>query len=169
MIRILCQPGVEEVGRNVGETLQNNYGLNPRTQLLPEDAVFHDSNEWDDLLIVVYRSDKLPEAGRKYIQAYRDAHLLIDARTRAQRPGGVIVPVATDPRAAKPPDPISGIKAQVEDDTAWGPEDRLIRWVDIFLGMLLRRGEYLSVFSCRATDGRPVAEDLYGGDEDQGC
>jgi hypothetical protein len=163
MIRVLCQEVVESVGQEIASTLQSAYKLTEVPEVLADDAVWDGTkpSEGDDVLLVVYQSRDLAPAARTFIEAFRDAHALTDPETGQRRPGGVVIPVATNPESVKPPDPISGIKALVYDDAAKGEDGRLAHWVGIFLGMLLRPGEHQIFISYRATDGREIADDLY--------
>lgn len=161
MIRILCQGGEEGTGRVIAQDLRDAYGLPVPPEVLSDDAIWTGPPEWDDVLLVVYRSTDVPESTRAYIQAFREAHALTDPRTNQRRPGGVVLPVATDPSASRPPDPISAIKALVYDGTARGPAGRLTQWVSVFLGMALRPGEQRIFISYRAKDGSVIAQDLY--------
>ena len=160
MIRILGEPGVEGIGQEIAQDLHSAHELVQSPQLLPAGVVWADSPEWDDVLIVVYKSD-LPQAAKDYIQAFRVAHAVTDPQTNALRPSGFVIPVAVDPNAAKPPEPISGIKALVYDAAARGKNGRLADWVGVFLGLALRPGDQRIFISYRIADGSEIAKDLY--------
>ena len=161
MIRILCQGGEEETRRVIAQDLRTAYDLPVPPEVLSDDAVWTGPPEWNDVLLVVYRSTDVPESTRVYIQVYRAAHALTDPRTNQRRPGGVVLPIAMDPGARRPPDPISGIKALLYDELARGPSGRLTRWVGVFLGITLRCSEHQIFISYRAQDGSVIAQDLY--------
>jgi hypothetical protein len=161
MIRILCQGGEEGTGRMIAQDLCDEYGLPVSPEVLSDDAIWPGAPEWNDVLLVVYRSRDVPESTREYIKAFRKAHANTPPRSNVPRPGGVVIPVAMDPGAPVPPDPISGIKALAYDDSARGPAGRLSRWVGVFLGITLRRGEHQIFISYRASDGSVIAQDLY--------
>src|SRR5262249_44396929 len=128
--------------------------------ILPEGAVWDAMPEWDDVLIVVYKAG-LPVGGKEYIAAYRAAHPLSGTGADSREPGGIVIPVATDPAARKPPDPISGIKALLYDEAARGKAGRLADWVCVFLGLALRPGDQRIFVSYRIADGTEIAKDLY--------
>src|ERR1035441_3090356 len=107
MILILAEDGTEPIGNAIADALRQEYSLPCTPAVVPTDAVWNRDVEWDDLLLVVFQSDALPDAATKYIEAFRTAH----------ENGGAIVPVATRATFRKPPDPISCVKSAEYDGT----------------------------------------------------
>jgi hypothetical protein len=168
MIRILGELGVEGIAKEIAADLHSAHELMQPPQLLPAGAVWDGTSEWDDVLIVIYKSD-VPQTAKDYIRAFRDAHAVTDPQTNTRRPSGFVMPIALDPTAAKPPEPISGIKALVYDDSARGKKGRLADWVGVFLGLALRPRDQRIFISYRIVDGSEIAKDLYKRLEDAGC
>jgi hypothetical protein len=160
MIRIVCEPVVAGIGDEIARDLHVAHELVQPPVIVPQGAVWDAVPEWDDVLIVVYKTGLAP-AGKEYIAAYRAAHPLSGTGADSREPGGLVIPVATDPGATKPPDPISGIKALLYDDAARGRGGRLADWVGIFLGLALRPGDQRIFISYRIADGTEIATDLY--------
>src|SRR5271163_1964336 len=101
MILIMAEQGTEPVAEQIAGALLREYNLPYAPEVVAASAVWARSVEWDDLLLVVYRSHTLPESAVQYIQDYRSTH----------KTGGAILPVGANPAFSTPPDPISGIKA----------------------------------------------------------
>jgi hypothetical protein len=71
-----------------------------------------------------------------------------------------IVPVAVDPAAMKPPEPIALLKAALYDGSAASLE-RVAHAAGCFLGLSLRREEQRVFIAYRSTDGGVIARDLH--------
>lgn len=161
MISILCETGTESTGHKVADAIQAGYAMPQSPELLTSDAVWKGTPSWDDLLIVVYKTQMLAPPAAAYIDAYRKSHPITDPATPGSTtPGGFVIPVATNQDAVRPPAPIDGIKAILFDD-APDTTRRLVDSVGAFLGMALRPGENQIFISYRATDGKIIAQDLY--------
>jgi len=147
MILILAEDGTEPAAQALAAALTAEYSLANTPEPVPSGAVWDRSVEWDDLLLVVYKSGTPPPSAAQYIQAYRDAH----------KTGGGIIPVAANPACPVPPNPISGIKAALWDGS---PERtaRIVKSAGVFLGLALRPGSQRIFVSYRASDGTALAK-----------
>jgi len=161
MIRILGEPGVEGIAQEIAQDLHSAHELAQPPQVLPVGAVWDSTAEWHDVLIVIYGKSDVPQTAKDYILAFRNAHAVTDPQTNARRPGGFVIPVALDPEAARPPEPISGIKALVYDDKARGKEGGLADWVGVFLGLALKPRDQRIFISYRIADGSEIAQALH--------
>jgi hypothetical protein len=151
MILIMAEQGTESVAEQIAGALSQEYNLPYAPEVVAVGAVWARSVEWDDLLLVVYRSHTLPESAVRYIQDYRSTH----------KTGGAILPVGATPAFSTPPDPISGIKAAKHDGS---PEltGRIVKSAGVFLGLALRPGSQQIFVSYRASDGTPLAQAIHG-------
>ena len=159
MILVLCEDGTEQAGNRIVQQLQSAYDMPSLPQMVPSNATWNRSPEWDDLLVVVYRSAELPQSAWDYITAFRNAHKSTDSITQQQRAGGFVVPVAIDPGNMKPPSPISGIKAVLfrdDPETLKGIGDT----VGVMLGVAVRPGSQRIFISYRKSDGEQIARDI---------
>jgi len=151
MILILAEEGTEPIGRTIADALTQEYNLPCAPEVVAAGAVWDRPIEWDDLLLVIYKSGALPEPAVKYIQAYRDAH----------KPAPMIMPVSTNAGFRKPPEPVSGIKAAEYDGTPDAVR-RIVKAAGVFLGLALRPGRQQIFVSYRASDGSELAQALHG-------
>jgi hypothetical protein len=150
MILIVAESGTEAAGEAIAAALTSEFSLPVAPELVSAIAVWDRQPEWDDLLIVIFRSDTLPARTVSYINAYRDAH----------GSAGPIIPVSADAALKKPPDPISGIRAAHYDNTAEATA-RIVRAAGVFLGIALRPGTQRIFIAYRATDGAELAEAIH--------
>src|SRR5687768_1882851 len=99
MIRILCQRGGEGIGQEIAQSLVSAYEMSRPAEVLIDDEVgsHTPSPEGEDVLLLVYQSRDLARSAQAFLQAYREAHAISDPRTNQRRPGGVMIPVATNP------------------------------------------------------------------------
>jgi hypothetical protein len=160
MVLILCNTGTEPAGQQIADALRDKFNLPFSPELLTDQSVYSRAAEWDDLLIVLYKAPVFPQAVQDYIQAFRQAHQITSPGNPQPSPGGFVLPVATDPANPKPPDPISGIKAVINDGTT-AALDRITNAAGVFLGLALRSGEQEIFISYRATSGKEIANDLH--------
>jgi hypothetical protein len=158
MIRLLCEPGTDAAGEKIAAAILSGYD-SQEVAVLPGDARWNSDPEWDDVLVVVFQSHELPPVAQTYIEAFRNEHTVTDPETNTQRPGGFVIPVATNPHFVQPSPPISGLKSLLYDGSS-DAVTRLVRAVGVFLGMALRPGEYRIFISYRIADGREIATDL---------
>jgi len=160
MISILCEPGIESDGNAIAAALTDHYRLPASPRILSAGSGGPPGPaEWNDVLIVVFRTQTLPQWAQEVIAAFRQARPLRDPRGGASRPGGFVLPLALDPMATRPPESISGIKAAVYDGSA-AATTRMLDAVGVFLGQALRPGNHYIFISYRSSDGISIAEDL---------
>jgi hypothetical protein len=157
VILILAQDGAESAAQAISAAIVQEYSLPIAPEIVNTNAVWSRPVEWDDLLMVVYNSAALPASAVQYIQAFRTAH----------KTGGSVVPVGVNPAFRVPPDPISGIKAAQYDGS---PQvlAKIVQSAGVFLGLSLRPGSQKIFVSYRASDGKPLAESVYGRLKDAG-
>jgi hypothetical protein len=149
MILLLSEPGTEAAAREIARSIEAEYGASNTPQIVASGVTWDRAVEWDDLLIVVYKSSAFPDASN-YIQAYLDAHKV----------SAPVIPVSTDAANRRPPDPISGIKA-VEYDR--GPEAarRIVKAAGVFLALALNPTRQKIFISYRASDGAALANAIH--------
>jgi hypothetical protein len=87
MIRILCQKGNEKTGADIASDLRRAHHLPRFPVVLAETAVWSAATKWDDILLVVYGSKKVPKTFQSFIRAFRQAHELSDPETNKPQPG----------------------------------------------------------------------------------
>jgi hypothetical protein len=150
LILILVQQGTEGAANAISAALVKEYPPVPQPGIVSTDAVWSRPAEWDDLLLVVYNSDKLSPSAVQYIQAFRAAHPT----------GGTVIPVGVNPQFRKPPDPLALIKAAQYDGTAQAMAE-IVHSAGVFLGLSLRPGSEKIFVSYRATDGKSLAQSMY--------
>lgn len=150
MILILTEDGTEPAAQALAAALTAEYSLANAPAIVPSGAVWARSVEWDDLLLVVYKSGTLAPSAAQYIQAYRDAHKTV----------GGIIPVGTNPAFLVPPNPISGIKAGLWDGS---PERtaRIVKSAGVFLGLAFRPGSQRIFVAYPASDGEALAKAIH--------
>ena len=161
MIQILCEPGEEAVGSEIAEALRSAWDLAQAPEVLGAGAAWAGPAEWDDVLVVVYRTGALPPGAVNYIKAFAEAHRVSDPQTGEERMAGAFVPIALDAANRKPPEPISGIKALVYHRSDAGSKQSLVRDVGVYVGLELRPREQKVFVSYRAADGTALANGLY--------
>ena len=106
---------------------------------------------WNDLLIVMFNTDQISEAGNAFIEEYLK-----------NRPDtAMLLPVCIDSTSRKPPGSAVAIKALVYDDAAKGRDGRLVSRVGGMLHLRLEGRESKIFISYRATDGTKIATQLY--------
>lgn len=160
MILILCEGGTEPIGQDICNQLVAAYSMPCHPELVTTESVWDRKPEWDDLLIVVFKSKSLPDKAQDYIRAFREAHPLIKPGERESEPGGLIFPVSTNPDHRRPPDPVSGIKAAEYSETE-SARGAIVKTAGVLLGLALRPGNQRIFVSYRATDGKEIAAQLF--------
>lgn len=160
MICFLCEPGTEAAGQAIAYAIQARYKPSATPELCEAKTGWTKSSEWDDLLLVVYQSEHLQPEAQRFITEYRDAHSLSDPATGELKPGGFIIPVATNAASVRPPEPISGIKAALYDGSPESQEPILCA-IGTLLGMAVRPGAHHIFISYRSSDGTTIASDLF--------
>jgi hypothetical protein len=160
VICILCEPDTEAVGRSIAGRIQARYVACSPPAVLGVDAIWDREPDWDDFLLVVYRSADLPETLRKFIQAFRETHPNRNPATGAPAPGGFVIPIACLDAPNQPPAPIAALKSY-----RWGVtpdrEEEILRDLGTKLGLTLKPGNHEIFISYRSSDGREIAEDLH--------
>jgi hypothetical protein len=150
LISILAQDGTEAASKGISAGIVQEYSLAYSPEIVTTNAVWSGPVEWDDLLLVVFNSDALPEPAVQYIQAFRTAH----------KTGGSVIPVGVNPQLRKPPDPLSVIKATQYDGTPQAMA-QIVRSAGVFLGLSLRPGSEKIFVAYRASDGKSLAQSVY--------
>jgi hypothetical protein len=149
VILILTQTGAEPAAEAIAAALLREYPLCP-PKVVPADAVWASKVDWDDLLLVVYNSRRLPASAIQYIETFRKAH----------ETGGGVIPVGVNPAFPVPPDPLSEIKA-AKYDGSLGLTAGIVKAAGVFLGLALRPGSQKIFVSYRMSDGKLVAQSLH--------
>lgn len=160
MILILGEPSTQHARHAILQALKEFYDLPTDPTIVPVDAVWNNSPEWDDLLIITYRSPTPEKWVQDFIASFRATHSVADPATGVSRPGGFVLPVALDPDSLRPPDPISGIKA-LSYDGSDDANERLVHAAGVLLGMSVRPGRHQIFVSYRSADGSVIAADLH--------
>lgn len=106
---------------------------------------------WDDLLVILYRSDVFPSSGNQFIADY------VARRADA----ALLLPVATDAAFRKPPGAAAGIKALEYNAAAPGPDGRLVNRAGGMLGLRVQGRDTKIFISYRASDGAKIATQLH--------
>ncbi len=107
---------------------------------------------WDDLLIVPFGDEPLPQTGREFLAR----------ESEADNSGRPVLPVALSLTHPAPPEPIRHLKALAWDGAAAGPTGRLARRVGAMLGLRLRSREQTIFISYRSADGTTAAKQIEG-------
>ena len=153
MVVILYQAGREKVAKRAAADLSAAFNDHVEVRLRPANtrSRWPAETSWDDLLLVIFDATNFPDTGNAFISNYME-----------QRPGAALVlPVAIDRAAKKPPGAAAAIKALAYDRTAQGPHGRLANRVGSMLGLRLQ-GRDASIFiSYRASDGASIANQLH--------
>jgi hypothetical protein len=150
MILILAEGGTEPIAEQIAAELSVKYKLPRAAQLVAATAVWSGTNDWDDLLLVVYQSRSLPDSVVQYIEDFKKKH----------KTGGAIIPVGANPAFHTPPEPISGIKA-VQFDGSPESTSQIVNTAGVFLGLALRPESQRIFVSYRASDGKELAEAIH--------
>jgi hypothetical protein len=156
----MCEGGTEPVGQTIAAALKTAYSPPCPPELVTTEAVWNKEPEWDDLLIVVYKSGELPHTAQSYIQAFRGAHRTTKPGTAELEPGGAIIPVWTDPKHDRPPAPISTIRSVGYDGTS-ASLAQISRAAGVFLGLAVRPHSQRIFVAYRGSDGKEIAHDLH--------
>ncbi len=152
MILILYELGCEICAHQTTQDIVASFsGRVPvRADLADAATAWPDAPAYDDLLIVIFKSDTFPKSGQEFIADYLK-----------NRPNhGLILPVATSPDFRVPPPPADKYKALQYDSNSPGPDGRLTRRVGSMLGFRLQGRDARIFLSHRATDGAHIAAQL---------
>jgi hypothetical protein len=159
MISVLCEPGTENSGTAIAAAIADHYTLPALPTILSRSSQLPDPATWDDVLIVIFRTQNLPPWEQDVVAAFRHARPLRDPGGGAPRPGGFVLPLALDPAATRPPAPISGIKAAVYDGSG-ASTTKMLDAIGVLLGQALRPSNHHIFISYRSTDGSAIAAGL---------
>jgi TIR domain len=153
MIVILYEVGCETFAAQTTQDIDAAFNsLVPVRAYLAEGATaWSDAPAYDDLLIVIFKSDTFPTAGQEFITHY--------LKTRFGY--GLILPVAISPDFRVPPSPANEYKALQHDPNSSGTHGSLTRRVGSMLGFRLQGRDAKIFLSHRATDGAHIAAQLY--------
>lgn len=164
MIHLFSTPGAEPRTAALRETLETAYPdlrcacLSPGCHDLPADPMWP---RWDDLLVVVFADDPLPDALQGTIR--KEIQSSLDHR-RACR----ILPVHTLENRARPPAPLDAVKSIRGVDPRGADGQAIVRRIAALLGLWLR-GDGRKVFvSHRQADGAALAAEVAAHLEDNG-
>jgi hypothetical protein len=153
MIIILYQRGCQTIARSVASDLRKAFAAHIKVKPIAASSATSWPEEpfWDDLLIVLYNGDDFPAAGNSFIAQY------LKERSGA----AMLLPVAIDPAARKPPSAAAAIKALEYDRAAKGPEGRLANRAGGMLGLRVQGRDSKIFISYRASDGAEIAKQLH--------
>lgn len=156
MIFYYATPSAAEPARTLRRTLLKAYpeldieDLDPAGRNLTADPLWP---RWDDLLIVVFADDALPDALHETIRKE------IEAATDQQR-GCRILPVHTYADRARPPAPLDAVKSMRGVDPEGADGGLIAQRIGALLSLWLR-GEGRRIFvSHRQSDGAGVAAEV---------
>src|SRR6266404_3579429 len=153
MVAILYQRGCQKVAQKVAADLAKAFAHHVTVVVMAANSPSPWPAEvsWDDLLIVMFNGKKFPDAGNHFIRKYLE-----------QRPdSAILLPVALDPRAKKPPEAAATIKALKYDRAAKGPKGRLAKRVGGMLGLRVQGRDTNIFISYRQCDGAAIAKQLH--------
>lgn len=142
--------------KTTGETMRLDLedAFKGRLEIVLADAddpsVVSRATSWDDVLVVVF--DELPIAatGNDFIAAYR--------KNRGAK--ALLLPVALNPAHTRPSKEAEAFKALVYDAEARGAGGRFVKRLGAMIGLRVQQRENKIFISYRATDGRPIADQL---------
>jgi hypothetical protein len=153
MLVILHQRGCQKKAKKAASDLAKAFNNRVEVKLIPANssASWPAKVAWDDLLIIMYDAKEFPSSGDSFIRNY----------LKARPHSGLLLPVAIDPAARKPPKAAAAIKAMEYDRAAKGPAGRFVNRVGGMLGLRLQGRDSKIFISYRATDGAEIAKQLY--------
>jgi len=153
MVIILYQHGCQNFAKRAAADLRQAFANHVEVGLISASSRSSWPTEasWDDLLIVMYNANAFPAAGDSFIRKY------LKDRTQS----GILLPVAIDLAAKKPPQAAAAIKALEYDDTAKGPTGRLVNRVGGILGLRVQGRDSKIFISYRASDAKAIAKQLH--------
>lgn len=153
MVVILYQLGCQEIADKTASDLGSVFRGHVSIAQVAADSASSWPAEisWDDLLIVVYRDGDFPVPGNEFIANY------VQQRSDA----ALLLPVALDVASRKPPEPAAAVKALQYDNAASGPTGRLVNRVGGMLGLRMKGRDSKIFISYRASDGTPIAKQLF--------
>jgi hypothetical protein len=151
MIIILCESDSKDIAQAISDDLALAYNDKLEISILKaSDAIAWPYDPaWDDLLIVLFKDNNFPEAGKKFIQEY------------CLRDNSFILPISVNSEHQKPPDPIGGIKAICFENENRGNDGHIIKRIGAMMGLRLRHRDHKIFISYRAIDGNLIADQLY--------
>lgn len=153
MILILYEPGCESYAQQSTNDVVEAFNGHVPTRVISADTAtaWPDAPAYDDLLIVIFKSDAFPKPGQEFIADYLK-----------NRPNhGLILPVAVSVDFRVPPSPANQYKALQYDSDSPGQDGRLTRRVGGMLGFRLQGRDARIFLSHRATDGAHIATQLH--------
>lgn len=153
MVVILHHFEHTNVAQQIGADITSSFSDRLTVEFIQADAHSSWPTEaaWDDLLLVLYDGGDFPEPGKRFIADFLE-----------QRPQlAMLLPVALDVAARKPPGASASIKALEYTDDAKGADGRLAKRVGAMLGLRLQGRDSKVFISYRAADGAAIAEQVY--------
>ena len=153
MLVLLYQDGCDAIAARAAADIGTAFAGHVDVQVLAASAppAWPRAASWDDLLVVVYNSDRFPAAGNQFIDEFLQ-----------QRPGrAMLLPVAADPTFRQPPGAAAGIRALEYDAAAPGPNGRLVNRAGGMLGLRVQGRDTKIFISYRESDGAPIANQLH--------
>lgn len=152
MVLILYQSGCSKVAQQAAGDIRSAFRGHVEVVLRGAHArsPWPQDPSWDDLLVVFFDGTRFPASGNTFIAGY------LHHRSN----GALLLPVATNPSATKPPAPAAAIKALLHDRTALGPCGRLANRVGSMLGLRLQSRDGSIFISYRSSDGAAIANQV---------
>lgn len=153
MILILYELGCETYSQQTKEDIVAAFNGHVPVHAHPAESAtaWPDAPAYDDLLLVIFNSDRFSKSGQEFIADY--------LRNRGDH--GLILPVAISPDFRVPPSPADKYKALQYDSNSPSPDGSLARRVGGMLGLRLQGRDAKIFLSHRATDGAHMAAQLH--------
>jgi hypothetical protein len=152
MLVILYQNGCQTIAKKAATDLRKAFASHVEVMTIAASSTSSWPTEasWDDLLIVMYNGKNFPATGNSFIAQY------LEDRPRS----ALLLPVAIDLAAKKPPPAAEAIKALEYDPAAKGPTGRLVNRVGAMLGLRVQGRDSKIFISYRESDGGAIAKQL---------
>jgi hypothetical protein len=153
MLIILYQRGCQKVAKKVASDLSKAFADHVEVRLIAasSSSSWPAEASWDDLLIVMYDGGEFPANGNSFIAQY----------FKERSPSAILLPVAIDLTAKKPPAAAAAIKALKYNRAAVGPKGKLANRVGGMLGLRVQGRDSKIFISYRARDGKKIATQLH--------
>jgi hypothetical protein len=152
MIAVLYPPTHHKIAKDIAGDLADAFFNHVEVTLVPANScpAWPKDAAWDDILILLYDHRPFPNGGSIFLTEYY-----------RRRPDGLVLPVALGPVVSRPPGAAAGIKALEYGKGSHGPGGRLANRVGGMLGLRVQGRDTKIFVSYRATDGAPMAQQLY--------
>lgn len=153
MILVLYQRGHQTIAKQIANDVGVAFSGYVKVLPVPASSLASWPTEpsWDDLLVIIFDGRAFPRAGIDFIGEY----------IGHRRDSAMLLPVSTDAKFKKPPEPAAAIKALQYDRAAKGPKGRLANRIGAMLGLRLQGRDSKIFLSHRETDGAKIAHQLH--------